>query len=123
MNSELDADYAKLAGLADAVVELRATVGKLESLRDELLRDIHARGGSGTKLSTVARVNRSRVYQIIAGPGPEADDWDHHEFAERFAELWDGAVMEWMHDSDAGAIDDRTPDDYFPLERLVERRN
>lgn len=119
MSTDLEPDFVKLRALSSSIAELRATVSKLEGLRDDLVREMRAAGRSAIAIADVASLNRSRVYQILEAPGPEAEDWDHHEFAEHFAELWDGAVNEWMAADD---MDETVPDDYFPLERLVERR-
>lgn len=107
----------RLATIASAIGVLREQLNAAEAVRDELIRDMRREGYSAIKLAQLAGVARQRAYQIIDAPGPDADDDDYAEMHERIEDAWQHAVQEWAESDGSG-----TPEDFFPLELLLDRR-
>jgi len=106
----------QLSTLAGAIDSLRDQLHAAEAVRDSLMRDMRREGYSAIKLAALAGLVRSRAYQIFEGPLPE-DDQVYADMAERIEDAWQEACQLYF-DSDGSG----TPDDFFPLERLLARR-
>lgn len=116
MSTEIENDLEHLRTVAVSVEELRRATSRLEAYRDDMIRRLRSEGRSAIKLATVADLNRSRIYVILEAPGRGADDYHFADFAERLDEIWVETVNNWL---DGGGVGD--VEDYFPLEKLVER--
>lgn len=118
MSTTRDIRVDQLAAMSESVVELRSLLRRTESVRDQLIREMRAEGYSAINLAKITGLVRPRIYVILDGPGPDADDDDQLAFAEHVDEVWQHAVDHWLEANDEG----KTPDDFFPLDALLERR-
>jgi len=117
MSNELDLRVEHLRSLSITISELREMVSHVEAIRGKLMREMRREGYTAIALAETAEVSRARAYQIFDELGPDADDNDYADMAERLDEAWDFAVQDWVEHNEDG-----TPDDYFPLEVLLARR-
>ena len=117
MNTSLDMRAEQLSTVAGAIDDLRDQLHAAEMVRDTLMRDMRLEGYSAIKLSKLAGLVRSRTYQILEGPLPQ-DDEVYAAMAERIEDAWQYACDQWFESDRDGST---TPDDYFPLERLLAR--
>ena len=117
MSSELDLQVEHLRSLSTTINQLREVLSNVEAIRGDLMRQMKREGYPAIQLASVADVSRARAYQIFDELGPDADDSDYAEMAERLDEAWEHALQTWLNSGEQG-----TPDDYFPLEALLARR-
>lgn len=117
MSSQLDLQIEHLRSLSITINELREILSNVEGLRGELMREMKREGYPAVELASVADVSRARAYQIFDEPGPDADDDEYAEMAQRLEGAWEYAVESWAQHGEAG-----TPDDFFPLDVLLARR-
>lgn len=101
-----------------AIDTLREQTKTAEAVRDVLVRELRQEGYSAIKLASLMNMDRSRVYQILYALPPEADDSEFADMAERIEDAWQEACQLWFSCNDPT----KTPDDFFPLERLLARR-
>lgn len=107
----------RLSTVASAIGVLREQLNAAEAVRDTLIREMRREGYSAIKLAELAGVARQRAYQILEGPLPLADDDLYASMAERIEDAWQEAVQLWAESDGSG-----TPEDFFPLELLLDRR-
>lgn len=117
MTKQLDMRAEQLVTVSGAIDALRGQIKAAESVRDSLMREMRREGYSAIKLAKLAGLVRQRAYQIFEGPLPEDDDQVYADMFERIEDAWQEAVQLWMESDGSG-----TPDDYFPLERLLAHR-
>lgn len=118
MSNELDIRADQLMTIAAAISELRDAVKGMETYRDGLIRAMRREGYSAIRLAELGDLTRARVYQVIDAPPADSDDSEYFEYLERVEDAWQAAVESWA----VAETPDTTPDDFFPLEALLERR-
>lgn len=107
----------QLVAVAAAVDALREQLDAAAAVRDNLVREMRQEGYPAIQIASLMGMNRARVYQIMVEPLPQDDDDVYAQMSERIEDAWQEACQLWAESDGSG-----TPDDFFPLERLLARR-
>jgi len=110
MSTALDDWITRLVGSATTAEAAVVAADRLVEYRDRVIREARAAGVSAITIAKMTGLARSRIYQVLEGPGPHDDPWDHETFAQEMDDRWTESFYEWERHDHQGDVSD-----YFPL--------